>query len=95
MKGQENISAIEQYVIDYVRDFRNENNLTQEDIGAILEVSRSYIADIENPKSRAKYNMTHINLLAEHFQKSPKDFFPEKAFNTKPKSTRTKKVSKN
>ena len=91
MKGQENISAIEQYVIDYVRDFRNENNLTQEDIGAILEVSRSYIADIENPKSRAKYNMTHINLLAEHFQKSPKDFFPEKAFNTKPKSTRTKK----
>ena len=90
MKVQENISAIEQYVIDYVRDFRNVNNLTQEDIAAILEVSRSYIADIENPKSRAKYNMTHVNLLAEHFKKSPRDFFPDKPFTTKPKSSRSK-----
>ncbi len=91
MKDNEHISPIEQHVIDYVRNLRNSQKFTQEDIASILEVSRSYIADIENPKSRAKYNMTHVNLLAEHFKMSPKDFLPEKAFTTKPKSSKLKK----
>ena len=33
---------------------------------------------IENPKHRAKYNLSHINKLARIFQCSPKDFLPDK-----------------
>ena len=79
MKVQDHISPIEQYVIDFVRKFRIDKELSQEDIGNIIEVSRSYIGDIENPNSRAKYNLTHINALADYFNISPQFFLPEKA----------------
>lgn len=79
MKVQDHISPIEQYVIDFVRKFRIDKELSQEDIGSIIEVSRSYIGDIENPNSRAKYNLTHINALADYFNISPQLFLPEKA----------------
>ncbi|KAA9038736.1 helix-turn-helix transcriptional regulator [Ginsengibacter hankyongi] len=79
MKVQDHISPIEQYVIDFIRKFRIDKELSQEDIGSIIEVSRSYIGDIENPNSRAKYNLTHINALADYFDISPQIFLPEKA----------------
>jgi transcriptional regulator with XRE-family HTH domain len=79
MKVQKHISPIEQYVIDFVRKLRTEKEITQEDIGNILEVSRSYIGDIESRNANGKYNMTHVNILADHFNISPKDFFPQKA----------------
>ena len=74
---QEHISPIEQYVIDYVRDLRKKENLSQEDIGNIIGKSKSFIGNIESLNNRAKYNLTHINLLADHFNLSPKDFLPE------------------
>ena len=79
MKVQDHISPIEQYVIDFVRKFRIDKKLSQEDISNIIEVSRSYIGDIENPNSRAKYNLTHINAMADYFNISPQAFLPEKA----------------
>ena len=73
-----NISAIEQYVIDFVIELRNKNNLKQDDIATILGVKRSFITNIESNKNRAKYNLMHIDKLADHFGLSPKDFLPEK-----------------
>ena len=73
-----NISKIEQYIIDFVIKLRNDKNLKQEDIASILNVSRVFITNIENPDNRAKYNIDHVNLLADHFGMSPKDFLPEK-----------------
>ena len=84
MKAQDHITPIEQFVIDYVRKFRLEKGLTQEDIANILEVSRSYIGDIESPNTRAKYNMSHVNILADHFNISPRVFLPEKAIGLMP-----------
>jgi len=78
MKVQEHISPVEQYVIDFVRKLRSDRGMTQEDIANILEVSRSYIGDIESPNARAKYNLTHINSLADYFEISPRIFLPEK-----------------
>jgi len=95
MKAQDHISAIEQFVIDYVRKFRLEKGLTQEDIANILEISRSYIGDIESPNTRAKYNMTHINILADHFNISPRIFLPEKAIAVKAAKKEKVKVLKN
>jgi transcriptional regulator with XRE-family HTH domain len=95
MKAQDHISQIEQFVIDYVRKFRLEKGLTQEDIANILEVSRSYIGDIESPNTRAKYNMSHVNILADHFNISPRIFLPEKAIAVKTGKKDTLKLLKN
>jgi transcriptional regulator with XRE-family HTH domain len=95
MKAQDHISPIEQFVIDYVRKFRLEKGLTQEDIANILEVSRSYIGDIESPNTRAKYNMSHVNILADHFNISPRVFFPEKAIAIKTRKKDKLKLQQN
>lgn len=82
------ISPIDQYVIDFVIKLRSDHKLSQTDIGNIIEVSRSYIADIENPKRIGKYNLTHINQLADYFNLSPRDFLPAKAIYKKQKKTK-------
>jgi transcriptional regulator with XRE-family HTH domain len=74
-----NIATIEQYVIDFVIELRIKKNLKQDDIATILGVKRSFITNIESNKNRAKYNLTHIDKLADHFGLSPKDFLPEKS----------------
>lgn len=73
------ISAIDQHVIDFVTDLRLRNKLSREDIAVILGVGKSFIAKVEDKKERAKYNLTHIDKLADHFGLSPKDFLPQKA----------------
>lgn len=79
MSLERNTSAIEQHVIDYVSNLRSKHSLRQEDIATIVGVSRSFIKSVESGKSRAKYNLNHIDKLADHFGLSPKDFLPEKA----------------
>jgi transcriptional regulator with XRE-family HTH domain len=73
------ISAIEQHVIDFVYDLRIKNNLNQEGIATIIGSTRTFITNIESGKNPAKYNLNHIDKLADHFGLSPKDFLPEKA----------------
>jgi transcriptional regulator with XRE-family HTH domain len=79
MSSTPNISAIEQHVIDVVTELRIKNKLTQSDIGVIIGAGRSFINKVEDKKERAKYNLNHIDKLADHFGLSPKDFLPEKA----------------
>lgn len=79
MSSEQKTSAIEQHVIDFVSGLRAKNNLRQEDIATIIGVSRSFVKNIESGKSRAKYNLNHIDKLADHFGLSPRDFLPEKA----------------
>jgi transcriptional regulator with XRE-family HTH domain len=78
MRDQEYITPIDQYVIDFVRTLRQSKKLTQQDIADILRLSRSYISDVESNNSRAKYNIRHINALADYFELSPRAFFPDK-----------------
>lgn len=78
MDKEGNISAIEQYIIDYVFKLWKEKKLNQADISTIIGVNRVFVTNVENPVNRAKYNIDHINLLADHFGMSPKDFLPEK-----------------
>lgn len=72
------VTPIERYIIDFVHKLRIEKNLNQDDIATIIGVKQPFIASVENPNSRAKYNINHINLLADHFGMSPRDFLPEK-----------------
>ena len=73
-------TPIEKYVIEIVKAKRIENGWSQKELAYNIERSIGFIGDIENPKSRAKYNLNHINELAKAFKCSPKDFLPDKPF---------------
>lgn len=51
---------------------------SQADLAADINVSYGFIGQVENPKFRTKYNINHLNKLAQVFNCSPKDFLPEK-----------------
>jgi transcriptional regulator with XRE-family HTH domain len=72
-------SAIEQHVVDFILELRIKHELKQEDIASIISTKRTFITNIESNKNRAKYNLNHIDKIADHFGLSPKDFLPEKA----------------
>lgn len=73
-------SKIEQYVIDYVIQLRKREMLSQSDIATIIDTKRTFVANVENINNRAKYNLNHIDKLADYFGLSPRDFLPENAF---------------
>lgn len=91
MRNQEYISPIDQYVIDFIRELRKEKNLTQRDIASIVGISRAFVSEIESKTSRAKYNIRHVNALADYLGMSPREFLPEKAL---PSDTTEKKTGK-
>lgn len=73
------VSLFEQYVIDFVFRLRKDKGYSQEQIGFIIGTGKVFINQIENSTLPAKYNMDHVNLLADHFGISPREFFPENA----------------
>jgi transcriptional regulator with XRE-family HTH domain len=76
-KVQKNI--IDWYIVNKVRDMRQERNISQESLAAHLNVSNGFIGQVESPNYRAKYKTLHLNELAKLFNCSPKDFWPEKS----------------
>jgi len=79
MPLQENSkSELDLYIVNKVKEMRIRHNISQAVLAIKLEVSDAFIGQIENPKHRAKYNLAHLNKLAQIFECSPKDFIPEK-----------------
>jgi len=73
-----NISPIEQYVIDRVREMRIERKISQRELADLLEMSNGFIGMVESPIKRAKYNLQHIEKLAKILECSPREFLPDK-----------------
>lgn len=71
-------SRIEQFVINKVKEIRTSKGFSQEDIARFLDTTRGFIGQIESLKHTAKYNINHLNTLADEMGVSIKDFFPEK-----------------
>ena len=71
-------TELDLYIINKVKELRTEAGISQAVLAIKLEVSDAFVGQIENPKHRAKYNLSHINKLAQIFNCSPKDFLPEK-----------------
>lgn len=94
MKDQENISPIEQYVIDFIRELRNDKGLTQDGLASILGVGKSFISNVESLNHRAKYNLNHINILADYYDMRPGDFLPENAITKRSTTVSKKSISK-
>lgn len=76
MKISTKVTSFEQYTIDFVRKLRVTTKTSQDELATILNVSKSFIGNIENRKANAKYNLKHINMLAEHFDISPRELIP-------------------
>lgn len=74
------MTQIEEYVIAKVKKLRVERGISQAALGDMMNLSRGFVGDVENPKSRAKYNLNHLNTLASIFDCSFSEFFPEKPF---------------
>ena len=72
------ISTIEQYVIDAVRLKRKEKKISQRELAYRLDISVSFIGEVESGRTRAKYNLNHLNEIAKILDCSPKDFLPDK-----------------
>jgi len=95
MPSEGAISRIEQYVVDFVLALRKDKGQTQTDLANILGVSRSFVKDVESKRTRAKYNLNHINTLADYFDLRPGQFLPEKALiKPKPKKSELQKPSR-
>lgn len=77
------ISAIDQFVIDKVREMRIELGYSQKELSSLLDMAISFVGNVESPNKRDKYNLTHLNKIAEVFACSPKDFLPEKFLKNK------------
>ena len=71
-------SAIELYIIQEVKKRRKKLKMSQRYIADCLDVSRSFIRDIEDLKKDSAYNVDHINMLARIFECSPRELWPEK-----------------
>lgn len=83
-------SKFELAVIRLVKAYREANGYTQDDLAFFLDVSRGYIAQIESPHTRAKYNLNQFNRLAFEMNCSPRTFLPEKGFEEKVATGRKK-----
>lgn len=71
---------IEAYVINKVKEKREEFNLSQSELAVRLDVSNGFIGQVESSKSPSKYNLNHLNQLAIIFKCSVKDFMPNEPF---------------
>lgn len=70
---------IDLFVISVLKSMRTKQGISEKELAFLLEVSIGFIGNVENPKYRAKYNLTHINELAKIFRCSPRVFLPENA----------------
>ena len=74
-----NLTKIELYLIQKVREIRKDRGISQEDLSLRLGKGVGFIGDIEAPSKDAKYNVKHLNDIAKILECSPRDFWPEKS----------------
>lgn len=71
-------SAIEWYIVQKVKELRKNRKMSQRYLADCLNVSQSFIRNIENKNDDTAYNIDHLNEIAKIFNCSIRDFFPEK-----------------
>ena len=71
-------SAIELYIVQKVKELRKKRKMSQRYLADCLNVSQSFIRNIENENDDTAYNIDHLNEIAKIFDCSIRDFSPEK-----------------
>ena len=70
------ITRIESYIMKKVREKRIGFNFSPAKLTRLLNKYEGFVADVENPKVKVKYNINHINEIAKVFKCSPREFLP-------------------
>jgi transcriptional regulator with XRE-family HTH domain len=78
-------SAIEQYAIDRVRELRKAKGISQAELANRMDVSISFIGRVESKNFIHKYNLNHLNSIAEILGCKIWDLLPEKPIKHKHK----------
>lgn len=78
MESKPHSTKVDMYIINKVREMREEHNMTQATLSQALNMADSFVSNVESMKRRDKYNVNHLNQLAKIFKCSPRDFMPEK-----------------
>jgi ribosome-binding protein aMBF1 (putative translation factor) len=73
------ISKIEQYAIDKVREKRIAAGLSQEMLSLKMELNSKFVGNVESVKRTTKYNLNHLNKIAQILGCSLREFLPELA----------------
>lgn len=71
------LTEIEKFVIGEVKKLRTERNMSQADLALSIGVSIGFIGKVESLRYNSKYNLNHINNIAETLNISPKDLLPK------------------
>lgn len=72
------LTNIDKYIIDKVREKRLEKGISQAQLAFELEQSNSFIAKVESGKYDKKYNMAHVNRIAQILECDIWDIVPQK-----------------
>lgn len=70
-------SKIKLFIIERVKARRHELNISQRYLADCMNVSHSFIQQIENPNANTAYNLDHLNEIAKILKCSIKDFMPD------------------
>lgn len=70
------VSKIDRYVIKKVREKREELGISQAALSYELDVSASYIGQVESDKFKTRYSLERLNEIARVLKCSPQDFLP-------------------
>ena len=69
-------SAIELYVSQKVKEYRDKRNWSQQYLADCINLSASFVSNRENPKTDDAFNLDHIDALAKIFECKIYDFLP-------------------
>ena len=70
------LTPIEQFVIEKVRQIRNQKNISQAELAFAIGVSIGFIGKVESLKYNTKYNLNHLNSIAKALNISPQELLP-------------------
>lgn len=71
------VTKVEQYVIDRVREKRIQAGLTQAVLSVAIDLNPKFVGSVESIKKNTKYNINHLHKIAEILGCSMREFFPE------------------
>ena len=71
-------SKIELYTIQKVKEIREKRQISQRYLADCMNVSHSFIQQIEDVNTDTAYNLDHLNEISKILNCSIKDFMPDK-----------------
>ena len=72
-------TPIELFVIQRVKEERLKRSMSQDTLSSLIGLSKKVVSKAENPNRAEKYNLNHLNKIAEIFECRIREFLQEKS----------------